>query len=138
MKELYKKIAKVQHEIGVLEKKKENPFFNSKYFDINQLLEELKPLLKEHGLVVVQQLSNREGRPALETLVIDEETGEQTGAMVTIPDIQDPQKIGSAITYYRRYALQSFFLLQSEDDDANTASKGGKPKKVTTGNDVDL
>jgi hypothetical protein len=43
---------------------------------------------------------------------------------VTLPDLQDPQKMGSAITYYRRYSLQSLFLLQAQDDDGEIA----KPK----------
>ncbi len=40
-----------------------------------------------------------------------------------MPDISEPQKVGSAITYYSRYTLQSLLGLQAEDDDANTASK---------------
>jgi hypothetical protein len=39
-----------------------------------------------------------------------------------LPSIQDPQKIGSAITYYRRYTLQSLLSLKAEDDDGNLAS----------------
>jgi hypothetical protein len=47
-----------------------------------------------------------------------------------LPDILDPQKIGSAITYYRRYTLLSLCSMQSEDDDSNSASdyvKNTKP-----------
>jgi hypothetical protein len=36
--------------------------------------------------------------------------------------LHDPQKLGSAITYAKRYALQALFALPSEDDDGNKAS----------------
>jgi hypothetical protein len=48
-----------------------------------------------------------------------------------LPEIQDPQKIGSAVTYYRRYTLQSLLSLQAEDDDANSASATVKNTKPT-------
>jgi hypothetical protein len=38
---------------------------------------------------------------------------------MVLPNLQDPQKLGSAITYYRRYTLQSLLGLQAEDDDGN-------------------
>jgi len=40
-----------------------------------------------------------------------------------LPKNLDAQKIGSAITYYRRYTLQSLLALQAIDDDGNLASK---------------
>ena len=46
-----------------------------------------------------------------------------------LPDLQDPQKMGSAITYYRRYALQSLFLLQTQDDDGEGAKTAPKQTK---------
>ena len=45
------------------------------------------------------------------------------GSTITLPDLTDPQKMGSAITYYRRYSLQSLFLLQAEDDDGNKGAE---------------
>jgi hypothetical protein len=53
---------------------------------------------------------------------------EKLEASLRLPEIQDPQKIGSAITYYRRYTLTSLLALAAEDDDANVASQA--PKKV--------
>lgn len=117
------KILNVQKKIGVLVKTENNPFFKSKYLDINALLEQLQPLLAEEGLTVIQPLgqSVQEGKPVLSTEVWDGDKLLVRGSM-PLPDIQDPQKMGSAITYYRRYALQSLFLLRAEDDDANHAS----------------
>ena len=50
--EIYKKIEALQSEIGALTKDTTNPFFKSKYFDINQLINQLKPLLKKHELIL--------------------------------------------------------------------------------------
>lgn len=136
------KILKIQSEIGVLVKTETNPFFKSKYMDINGLLEQLLPLLEKHGLTVIQPLSHIDGKPALKTIVIDSSNIKDSvlvEEIIPLPDLQDPQKMGSAITYYRRYALQSLFLLRAEDDDANNARKTPetasrsveKPKEVS-------
>lgn len=122
------KILKIQSEIGVLVKTENNPFFKSKYVDINGLLEQLLPLLEKHGLTVIQPLSHTDGKPALSTIIYSG-TIELLNESIILPDIQDPQKMGSAITYYRRYALQSLFLLRAEDDDANSA-KPNKTKSI--------
>ena len=116
------KILKIQSEIGVLSKTETNPFFHSKYMDINGLLAQLLPLLEKYGLTVVQPLTytSLQERPALRTLVCDGEK-KVIDETVPLPDLQDPQKMGSAITYYRRYALQSLFLLQAKDDDGELA-----------------
>ena len=118
------KILSIQKEIGVLVKTETNPFFKSKYLDINGLLEQLIPLLEKHLVVVSQPLGIHDGKNTLETIVVDVENGKELAhSIVYLPDLQDPQKMGSAITYYRRYALQSLFLLRAEDDDANSTSK---------------
>jgi hypothetical protein len=119
---IYEKIFKLQNEIGAIAKTETNPFYKSKYFSINGLLEQLQPLLEKHGLVVMQPMSYLNDRPAIETLVIDKDDGSVERSVTYLPDIADPQKMGSALTYYRRYALQSLFLLSAEDDDANTVS----------------
>lgn len=124
------KILKIQSEIGVLSKDQTNPFFKSKYLDINGLLAQLLPLLEKHELVVIQPLEIKDGKNTLVTRVID---GKDLIAIseILLPDLQDPQKMGSAITYYRRYALQSLFLLQAQDDDGNHASEPTNPLSKT-------
>ena len=131
------KILKIQSEIGVLSKTETNPFFKSKYLDINGLLAQLLPLLEKHKIAVTQPLHNIEGKPALKTLVCDAESGKEImQATIPLPDLQDPQKMGSAITYYRRYALQSLFLLQVQDDDGEDAK--APKKKVEDKQDLDF
>ncbi len=128
---IIEKIWKVRESVGEILKTQKNPFFKSNYADINQMLEQISPALKEQGLMIVQPLTNVDGRPAIKTIVSDgTETIED---IVTLPDLEDPQKMGSSITYFRRYSIQSLFCLQAKDDDANLAS--GKTTKEV---DIDL
>lgn len=115
------KIFNIQKEIGALIKNQDNPYFKSKYFDVNQIIEHLKPLLEKNELVVLQPLSHIEGKIALRTDVYSKGGTLVISSETPLPEAPDAQKYGSAITYFRRYALQSMFLLMAEDDDANGA-----------------
>lgn len=126
---IYSKLLEIQGKITGIKKDSTNPFFNSKYFDINKLLVTLRPVLQDYNLVLMQPLSNVNGIAALTTILHDVDTGESIQDTITLPQLNDPQKMGSAITYYRRYALQSLFLLEALDDDANLAS-GKEDKKI--------
>jgi len=132
----YKKLLDFQSKVNAISKDSVNPFFKSNYFDINHLLSEIKPLLSELGIVIMQPLTNIDGRPALRTVLVDAETGEVlSDDCVVMPDLQDPQKMGACATYYRRYAIQSLLSLQALDDDGNTASgKTNAPRATTSPN----
>tara|TARA_R110000737_G_scaffold27402_1_gene46101 strand:- start:188 stop:685 length:498 start_codon:yes stop_codon:yes gene_type:complete len=116
---LYTKLSEVKKEIGAISKDSTNPFFKSKYFDINGLLKHTEPLLQKNGLLLLQPIIKGE----VFSEIIDIESGESVTSSIPLPEINDPQKLGSAITYFRRYTLQSLLGLQAEDDDANAASK---------------
>jgi len=119
------KLLAFQKKVGAIKKDSVNPFYKSKYADINSLLDVVKPLLNEVGLLAVQPLEIREGKNALITKIFDGDKVILESAII-IPDNIDPQKIGSAITYYRRYSLQALFLLEAEDDDAESSKPEGK------------
>ena len=112
------KLFNLQQEIGTISKDASNPFYKSKYFDINSLIKQLQPLLKKHRLLLLQPIE--EDMVVSKLLCIDGTGGVVSG--LKLPEITDPQKLGSCITYYRRYTLSSLLGLQSEDDDGNTAS----------------
>ncbi len=119
--ELAKKLFKALHKFESLKKDKENPFFKSHYTDINQVLNDIKPVLKSEGLFVTQPIVNNE----VCTIVVDGETGEcfpDAGSGMTIQSTK-PQERGSEVTYYRRYGLMSLLGLEAEDDDANATNK---------------
>lgn len=129
------KLLAVQKEIGVVTKGAVNPFFNSKYVEINSLLQAITPILQKHGVLLTQPLTSIEGKPAITTSLQDVESGTHLSSTTPIPDIQDPQKMGAAITYFRRYGILSVLGLGAEDKDGNEFSKKpGKPKaKVAAG-----
>lgn len=118
-KTLSTKLLEAQKEIGAIKRTKENPYYQSKYADINAILAEVKPILNRHGLVLLQGLSSLEGKFGLSTAIVDADTGQEIRETCPLPEIADPQKQGSAITYFRRYAIQSLLALEAEDDDAN-------------------
>ena len=115
------KLIEFQKQVEAIKKDSKNPFFKSSYFDINSLLSAIKPTLNDLGLVLLQPLTHYEGKPALRTILLDGDK-ELINDLITLPELSDPQKMGSAITYYRRYAIQSLLVLQAEDDDGNLAS----------------
>ena len=114
----YEKLFAAKKEVGKISKDSTNPFFKSKYFDINSLLEHVEPVLANHGLMVIQPIEE----DCVVTKIIDE-NGFGVASGMKLPQLSDPQKMGSAITYYRRYTLQSLLALQAEDDDGNGATK---------------
>lgn len=129
MKELLKALSKAKQEIKPILKEDTNPFFKSKYFDINSLLAQVEPILNSHGLMLLQPLTNivGDGRGEVVSTIYYVETGDKLESSMTLPDLNDPQKMGSAVTYYRRYTLQSLLALQADDDDGNAASQNNKP-----------
>ena len=124
---IYAKLLAVRDEVGVISKEETNPFFKSKYFDINGLIKHIDPILSKNKLVLLQPITDGK----VKSILIDSETGESVESELELLTFNDPQKLGSCITYYRRYTLQSLLGLQAEDDDGNKASKGGStsPKK---------
>ncbi len=118
-KNIYTKLFEAKKEIGKISKDSTNPFFKSKYFDINGLLEHVEPILQKHNLLLLQPILDDK----VITRIYDVEEGEYVESAMSLTDIKDPQKRGSEITYYRRYTLTSLLGLQAEDDDANLASK---------------
>lgn len=127
-----KRLLEVQKQIGTLSKNAKNPFFKSQYLDLNTLLNHVTPLLNNQGLVLLQPLSG----DCVTSAIMDGETGDTiASSTLTLPNISDPQKMGSAITYFRRYTLKSLLGIAEEDDDGNKASKPTKQKLEAKGLD---
>jgi len=118
------KLFNLQQEIGTISKDAKNPFYKSKYFDINSLIKQLQPLLLKNRLLLLQPI---EEDMVVSKLICIDGTG-ATLSGLKLPEISDPQKLGSAITYYRRYTLASLLGLQAVDDDANLSSGKVEPE----------
>ena len=124
---IFDRLLSAQERIGVISKDQTNPFYEHKYADINTIIDMVKPILNDEGLLLLQPLSNIDGKPAIKTIIMCKD-GEISDTIV-LPEDQNPQKMGSAITYFRRYALQSMLFMQAEDDDGNAAAPQSAPKK---------
>lgn len=134
-KTLATKLLKIQMELKPLVKGNENPFFKSKYADINDILALVKPLLSKYGVVLLQPITSDNINNYLNTRLIDTESLETENFSMIIPANPDMQKFGASITYLRRFALQSLFALEAEDDDDNIATGkkvGVKPSVANT------
>ena len=126
---IWKKLLKLQETLKPIQKELMNDYYNHKYFDVNALIDNIKKPLLEEGILCVQCLVTLEDRNALKTLLIDSESGDNLESVVLLPELNDVQKLGSAITYLRRYSLQAMLFLQAEDDDGNNASQKAMPAK---------
>ena len=116
---IHKKMFLLQQEIGAISKDASNPFYKSKYFDINSLIKQLNPLLEKHKILLSQPTRGRKVFTILKC--IESETSDMAWLKIH-KSITDPQKKLACITYYRRGTLTSLLGLQAEDDDGNTAS----------------
>lgn len=107
--------------IGKIPKDSNNPFYKSSYAALPDILDKVDPALIESNLVLTQWPTGLNG---LTTLLIHSESGEyiqETYEMTPVKN--DPQSLGSSITYQRRYAVGAVLSLNIDtDDDANNAS----------------
>ena len=115
----YSKLLAFQKIAGSVSKTSKNPFTKKNYFDINELLRAVKPVLNKVGLVLTQPI--RAGYVVSE--LTDPETGYSIMSSLKLSDTNNPQNLGSEITYYRRYTSNSLLSLEAEDDDANKTRK---------------
>lgn len=114
-------LAKAQSEIENASKTANNPHFKSKYADLAEVLNTVRPVMSRHGIAIVQMPSFESGLASVETLMTHS-SGEWVSNICSAPvSKQDAQGVGSAITYLRRYSLAAFAGIAQEDDDANAA-----------------
>lgn len=122
--ELTKALVKVQSQLKPAAKNAQNPFFHNQYADLNSVWDSCRTLLAENGLAVAQVNSvGLENTVIIETVLMHS-SGEWLSGELMLPLAKlDPQGVGSAITYGRRYGLAAVLgIVADADDDANQAS----------------
>lgn len=124
--ELAGALAKAQAEMGGAVKDSANPFFKSKYADLASVREAVNGPLTKHGIAVVQSPATSGAVVSVVTMLIHTSGQWIRGEVSCTAKDDSPQSVGSAITYLRRYALQSFAGVAPEDDDAEAAQGRGK------------
>ena len=125
IKQLAAALAVFHIKVDVIKKDAKNPFFKSTYASLSNILDAIKIPLAESDLSFSQHPMGENG---LSTILMHK-SGEWIGSHFTMKPVKnDPQGIGSCITYMRRYALAAILGLNiDEDDDGNAASHTKEP-----------
>lgn len=128
MKQIATALLNAQGEMSNPKKGATNPFFKSKYADLNAIREAVIPTLNANGISVLQPIVHIDGKNFVKTILLHE-SGESLESLTEIiyNKQNDAQAQGSGISYARRYALQSFVCVGADDDDGNKAAQS-KPQ----------
>jgi hypothetical protein len=130
--ELVKALSKAQGSIKGAKEDSTNPYFKSKYADLSSVWNACKDALGDNGLAVVQTVDGSNDRICLVTTLAHSSGQWMRSYMPIILTKQDPQTLGSAMTYSRRYALAAIVGICPADDDAEAAMvETRKPHVVT-------
>jgi len=128
--ELAAAMVQVQIALKPAIKDSTNPHFGSKYADLAAVWEAARPALTAHGFSVIQSPDRRDGEVGVTTLLLHASGQWVRGRVSARPQKDDPQGVGSCISYLRRYSLAAMTGVVSEDDDAEAAhgrDAKGKP-----------
>lgn len=122
--ELAKALASAQAKLKPAIKDATNPHFRSKYADLQSVWEAARPVLTANNLSVAQTFNESTGETVTIVTTLLHVSGQWMRSSLTLkPTKSDPQGIGSAITYGRRYGLSAILgIVADEDDDGNAAS----------------
>jgi hypothetical protein len=124
---LLEALSVAQGQMESASKGSDNPFFKSKYADLNEYIQTAKKPLADNGLSVIQ-LTDRSETKAKVTTILGHKSGQWISTTLELaPTKPDAQGMGSAITYARRYGYGAILGMGAEDDDGNEASKASKP-----------
>lgn len=119
--ELASALAKAQSEIGSVKKDAANPYFRSVYSTLANVWETVKPALTKQGLSIVQMPGSDERGYYVQTQLMHGSGQWIRSTTYMKPAKEDPQGIGSLISYARRYALQAMVMACPDDDDGEMA-----------------
>ena len=121
-------LVKFQASVSKVAKEANNPFFKSKYASLANILDTIQKPLSECGLAISQFPDGN----ALTTIILHADSGEwmESSYVMPVAKQNDPQAMGSAITYARRQSIGSILNLNIDDDDDGEKAMGRQiPKK---------
>ncbi len=130
MNELLTALSLAQEDMKVACKDSENPFFKSRYANLQAVVESARPSLCKNGLSVTQYVAQGNNDIDYLCTMLGHKSGQYIISRMRInPVKQDPQSLGSYITYIRRYAYAAIVGVYDgcEDDDGNNATRESIP-----------
>lgn len=121
-------LAKAQATMQEAKEDSKNPFFKSNYADLTSVWRACKASLTSNGIAISQPTVMVENQLYVSTVMIHTSGEWMRGMYPVMSTKNDPQSIGSATTYARRYALAAMVGVckEGEDDDAE-ATMDRKP-----------
>lgn len=119
---LFAALAFAQSEVENATKASTNPHFKSKYADLAEVLNTVRPVYSKHGIAIVQSTGFDGGMVSVTTALVHKEGGYITSVASCTPAKTDGQGVGAATTYLRRYSLAAACGVAQEDDDGNSAA----------------
>lgn len=123
-------LATALPELEGAKKNAANPHLKSKYADLGSVIDAVRPIAA-HGLWFIQETHESERGVMVETHYIGFGERISAGKLFVPANKQDAQGYGSALTYARRYSLQTAFGLSTEDDDGHAAARGQSRSEVS-------
>mgnify|MGYP003333850002 CR=1 FL=1 len=119
--ELATALAKAQSQIKGAVKDSANPFFKSNYADLQSVWDAIREPLSKNGLSVIQTTAMNEGKLELITTLAHASGQWIEGRFPIVALKHEPQAIGSACSYARRYSLAALVGVYQVDDDGEAA-----------------
>ena len=125
-------LCKMQGEMKVVAEAAVNPCYKSKYADLAMIWEAIRVPLAANGLSIAQPLKvATPDMVTVETMLMHSSGQWLSGEISLKPVKNDPQGMGSAVTYARRYSLSAMVgVVSEEDDDGNKASYAGQDQQT--------
>lgn len=134
MTNIYTKLLEFQKLNISVKKDANNPHFKSKYADLSEVISKIRPALTKVGITLIQQPVEN----GLNTILRDAESDSEIVGFLPFIGANDPQKLGSNLTYLRRYSLVTMLGLEDDDDDGNAATTKASPKAQSATQPINL
>ena len=137
--ELLAALAIAQGEVENATKASTNPHFKSKYADLAEILNTVRPVFSKHGLSIIQSTEFNGSLVSVTTTLAHKTGGYINSTASCVPAKSDAQGVGSSTTYLRRYSLAAMAGIAQEDDDGNSSAHNNKPiAKINAGQEASI
>lgn len=131
---LYAALAKAQAGFGKIVKNRVNPAFHSHYADLQAIIDATRPALNAAGIYCYQDIENTGDDVTVHTILLHSSGETLTGGRITIKlgaGSNPAQRMGSALTYARRYSLSAVLGVSADDDDDGNAVADATSKSAS-------
>ena len=138
MEELIDALVKAQSEMTHGLATGTNPHFKSEYAPLDEVIKAVKEPLNKNGIFFLQKVYLAENGQCVETEFHGHGAVVKGGKVYVVADKRTPQGYGSALTYAKRYSLQTACGLPTGDDDDGNEAEKETVKKDTVIEEIDM